>query len=122
MAILEEHQKYLGIQITNKAGESVFYQWRVMFLGIKTAVHIFTAMLRPIREYVASKGIANLIYLDDIWLKGRNEDKCLRNRAFVREVLGNAGWVVSVSKAVDPAQRILFLGLEICSQSMQFFV
>ena len=122
LSILEEHQKYLGIQITNKAGEPVFYQWRVMFLGIKTAVHIFTAILRPIREYVASKGISCLIYLDDIWMKGRNEDQCVKNRAFVREVLGKAGWVVSVSKAVDPAQRILFLGLEICSQSMQFFV
>ena len=122
LGILEEHQKYLGIQITNSNGEPVFYQWRVMFLGIKTAVHIFTAILRPIRIYVASHGIPCLIYLDDLWISGRNEDQCVKNRNFVRGVLQKAGWVVSLSKAVEPAQRILFLGLEICSMSMKFYV
>ena len=76
----------------------------------------------PIRIYVASYGIPCLIYLDDLWISGRNKDQCVKNRNFVREVLQKSGWVVSLSKAVEPAQRILFLGLEICSLSMKFYV
>ena len=76
----------------------------------------------PIRIYVASYGIPCLIYLDDLWISGRNKDQCVKNRNFVRKVLQKSGWDVSLSKAVEPAQRILFLGLEICSLSMKFYV
>ena len=122
LGILEDHQKFLGIQIDDEAGKPVFFQWRVMFLGIKDAVFIFTAILKPVRALLAAKAIPNLIYLDDLWFGGETKSICLKNREVAREVLKNAGYVVSIEKAKEPSQRILFLGLEVCSSTMMFFI
>ena len=122
LGILEDHQKFLGIQIDDEAGQPVFFQWRVMFLGIKDAVFIFTAILKPVRALLAAKAIPNLIYLDDLWYGGESKAICLKNREVAREVLKKAGYVVSIEKAKEPSQRILFLGLEVCSTTMMFFI
>lgn len=123
LGILEDHQKYLGIQIDDEvSGKPIYYQWRVMFLGIKDAVFIFTAILKPVRAFLASKAIPVLIYLDDLWFGGVSKETCIKNRDFARDVLKRAGYVVSIEKAKEPDQRILFLGLEVDSRKMMFFI
>ena len=123
LAINPADRKYLGIQISDKeSGRPIFFVWRVLFLGVKSAVFIFTAILKPIRIFLAKKAIPIIIYLDDAWCAGDSEFQCLQNRNLARETLQKAGFVVSVEKAKNPATKILFLGLEVDSEKMMFFI
>ena len=93
-----------------------------MFLGISDAVFIFSALLKPIRGYTASLGVPNQIYLDDQLTGGATKSLAISNNAVANDVLAKAGWIVSTSKKNGPLQRILFLGLEICSVTMKFYI
>ena len=53
---------------------------------------------------------------------GENKASCKKNTDFAVRVLAMAGWVVSPSKATGPAPRLTFLGLDICSKEMRFFI
>lgn len=117
-----EHRKFLGIHIFGEDGNPIFFVWNVLFLGVSDAVFIFSALLKPVRSYIASLGITCLFYLDDILTLGRSEEDCRRNRDLVVDVLAKTGWVVSHQKATGPASRLKFLGLEICSTEMSFFI
>ena len=99
-----------------------FYVWRVMFLGVSDAVFIFTALLKPVRSYTASLGVPNLMYLDDNLTGGATKEIACSNNEISNDVLKKAGWIVSMEKKKGPAQRILFLGLEVCSITMKFFI
>ena len=123
LSILPEHRKYLGISIEDEVtGKNIFFVWNVLFLGIKDAVFIFTLILKPVRAFLSFKGVPFLIYLDDAWIGGVDERGCLENRDLARSVLKRAGFVVSETKAIEPSTRIIFLGLEVCSISMKFFI
>ena len=123
LAIVPEHRTYLGISIKDeRTGNDIFFVWNVLFLGVKDAVYIFTLILKPVRAFLTSLGIPFLIYLDDAWMGGSNHEECLKNRTTSREVLSAAGFVVSESKAIEPSSRITFLGLEICSQQMKYYI
>ena len=122
LSVAEEHRKYLGICIQSETGENMFFEWCVLFLGVKDAVFIFTLLLKPIREHLASKGIPSLCYIDDLWAGGQTEEKCIENRIYTLSVMSQAGFVVSTEKSQGPTQRITYLGLEIDSRTMKFYV
>ena len=122
LAIAPEHRTYLGISIKDEKNMDIFFVWNVLFLGVKDAVYIFTLILKPVRAFLTSLGIPFLIYLDDAWIGGSNRVECIKNRDISREVLGKAGFVVSKSKAIEPSSRILFLGLEVCSVEMKYYI
>ena len=53
---------------------------------------------------------------------GRSEKECLRNRAFLRNTLRRAGFVQSLSKAIEPTQVGQFSGLEIDTKQRLVFI
>ena len=53
---------------------------------------------------------------------GPNWLVCEANTALTLEVKQKSGRIVSPSKAAGPASRITFLGLDICSESLKFFI
>ena len=94
----------------------------IFLLGISDAVYIFTLLLKPIRVFLARHGIASLIYLDDAICSGATKEKALENRLFMVETFQKAGFVVSLEKSKGPEKRICFLGLEICSVTLSFYI
>ena len=120
--IKEEDQKFLGIHIFDEKGQVHFYVWQVLFLGISSAVHLFTMLLRPIRRYIQSKGIGCLIYLDDSLFLGDGEEGSKKNRDIAVNILKKAGFIVSESKSKGPSPRLEFLGLEVDAPSQHFFI
>ena len=85
------HWTYLGIHVIETDGSVTFYVWLVMFLGISDAVFLFTAMLRPIRVYLAKRGVIILIYIDDVLVVGANRLTCEANTALTLDVLAKSG-------------------------------
>ena len=122
LLIHPDHQKFLGISINDEKGNPLYFCWRVLFLGISDAVFIFTLLLKPIRIYLAKHGIRNLIYLDDAICAGGSEEESMANRLFMVDTFQKAGFVVSLAKSQGPAKRICFLGLEICSTTLSFYI
>ena len=122
IGIHPEHRKYLGVSITDSKGKVLYFQWKVLFLGVKDAVFLFTIILKPIRVFLASQGVPCLIYLDDAIVSGSDMVQIAKNRKILLDTLAKAGFVVSLDKTKGPASRILFLGLEICSSSLKFYI
>ena len=58
--------EFFGCHIENPVtGETVYFQWMVLFLGLSDAVYIFTKVLRPVVNYLRSIGWKGIIYIDD---------------------------------------------------------
>ena len=116
------NRKYLGVHITDENGDPIFFVWNVLFLGVADAAFIFTAVLKPVRAYIASMGIPCLIYLDDLLTLGDSEEEAKKNRDRAVEILSKTGFVVSQEKSVGPSSRLKYLGLEVCSVSSSFYI
>ena len=114
--------KYLGIHVPEEDGTISFYYWKVLFLGISDAVFIFTTLLKPIIVFIHSLGHKASIYIDDIMSIASSLEKALRCNEVVCDALARAGWVIKKDDKTGPTQRLLYLGLEICSVSMKFFI
>ena len=114
--------KYLGIHIPEEDGSVSFYFWKVLFLGISDAVFIFTTLLKPIIVFVHSLGYKASIYIDDIMSIASTLENALRCNKVVCDTLAKAGWIIKKEDKTGPSQRLLYLGLEICSVSMKFFI
>ena len=103
-------------------GKPIFWVWTVLFLGVADVVFIFTAIFKPVRSYIVSKSIPCLIYLDDCCGSGSNTEEAKINRAKMIDILTKCGFIVSLDKSKGPSSSILFLGLQICSQTMKFYI
>lgn len=84
LKIREEFQKLLGIQWKLADGLVKTWQWRVSSLGIASLVWKFTKMLIAKKVYLHLKGIPNFVFIDDIMVLGRSEDKCRHNLAMAK--------------------------------------
>ena len=122
LGVHPDYYKYLGIHIPEIDGSSSFYFWRVLFLGISDAVFIFTAVLKPIVVFLHSLGRKCSIYIDDIFSAGSSFLDALATNKVVCDTLAKAGWVVKEADKSGPSQRLLYLGLEICTVSLKFFI
>ena len=59
--------QYCGVHYQDPlSGEVVFWTWRVLFLGIKDAVYIFTHLLQPVVQYMRKVGWRGSLYIDDL--------------------------------------------------------
>ena len=123
LSIAEEYKTYLGVHILDQdTGEPIFYVWNNLFLGVSDAVFIFTAILKPVRVRIAQLGVPSIMYLDDILYGGSTLEESLKNKKLVHECLSRAGFVISEEKSVEPSRKIRFLGLIICTETMQFLI
>ena len=89
---------------------------------IFSAVFIFSAILKPIRVFLNTLGIRNCFYIDDLLVLGSSRLEVIENDLVAKQTLRKAGWVVSDSKTLGPSQRLKYLGLEIDSVHMKFFI
>ena len=118
-----DHKKYAGCHFVKEDGTVLFWIWNVLFLGIKDAVYIFTKILVPHKTYLRSLGIRNTIYIDDQSVLGSSFLKCAANTQITLLSFEKAGWVVNTKKSCDPpTQKMEFLGLEIDSVQMKYYV
>ena len=60
--------------------------------------------------------------IEDFLVVGRSEKECLRNRAFLRNTLRRAGFVQSLSKAIEPTQVGQLLGLKTDTKQRLVFI
>ena len=121
--LFPDHKKYVGCHFVKKDGSVLFWIWNVLFLGIKDAVYIFTKVLIPHKKYLRSLGIRNTIYIDDQSILGCSFLECSAHTQITLLTFEKAGWIVNAKKSFDPpAQTMEFLGLEMNSVEMKYYV
>ena len=107
--VAEVHQKFLGIE-----WGGAYYVFTVLPFGLSTACYVFTKLLRPLVRYWRARGIRIVVYLDDGLAVSADERSAHAASDFVRETLGNAGFVTHPVKSQwQPVQRLTWLGFVI---------
>ena len=61
----------------------IFWIWKVLFLGIKDAVYIFTKILVPHKTYLRGMGIRNTIFIDDQTVLAQGPERCAAHTQIV---------------------------------------
>ena len=118
-----DHKQYVGVHFITDDGKVLYWIWNVLFLGVKSAVYIFTKLLIPHKEYLRSFGIRVQIFIDDQRLLGTTFDTCKTQTDFAIETFEKAGWTINVKKCVlIPTQSLKFLGLINDTCNMKYFV
>ena len=88
------------------------YQWVVLFLGLTSAVTIFTNVLKPVTSYLRTLGWRGCLYIDDVISGARLEGESHYWRLFVNDLLGRCGWCINPEKGQSPTQTPIFLGFK----------
>jgi hypothetical protein len=105
------HTKYLGIAWTWK-GKKKYFVWRVLFLGIRDAVFVFTKLLKPHIRFCQRYGIFIVIYIDDQLTAAQSKEICNTHSDFAELCLELAGWKIKALKGMRTARQDgVFLGL-----------
>lgn len=116
-----DHWQYLGNSVEGEDGEAEYYVWKVLVLGLRDAVHIFTRTIAPIMAQLRREGINTQIYVDDALVCNATKELTLRDEARMFELFTEAGWIFKPSKrSGEPSQICRFLGLNIDSRDYTF--
>jgi hypothetical protein len=101
----------------------MFWTWRTLFLGVKSAVHVFTKLMKPHIAYCNQLGFWVIFYIDDMRCVAMSFEECERYFQLAMKFLANAGWLVKAGKGIwIPTQRGEFLGLVHDLVKMFYFV
>ena len=87
-----EQRENFGVHFVFDDGTTWFWTWRVLFLGERNAVYLFTKILKPHRRLLAKHGIRHALLIDDFLLMSGNFLKSLMDTQFhLRPLPGLAG-------------------------------
>ena len=96
----------------------VLYADTSLPFGIRAAPPVFNRITQAVVRRLRALGIkAVLGYIDDFWVCAPTENECLRAYDVVIQVLQDLGFDVNKKKCVTPTQRLIFLGIELDSNS-----
>ena len=117
----ETDQQLLGFQFEDENGSNNFYFWKVLVLGVKDAVYLFTRLTAPLMAALRKDGFRGQIYIDDVLTAGSSKEETLQAESKLYRMFNKGGWVFKPSKrSGDPSQQCQYLGLIIDSTDMTF--
>ena len=115
------HQTYLGLHFVLKNGETIFWVWTCMPLGIVDAAYILTKITKPILSDLRLKGKKSSIYIDDILNIYQEEAGCAELESLIHNTFFKGAGVLKPEKSSGPpAWQVKYIGFLINSVSMTF--
>ena len=116
-------QKYFGCAIMSPEGEQIYFQFKVLVYGLKSAVYAVTKLTRPLVKKANLLGIRMSIYIDDGKVLGRSKTECEANLKTVLSLMETAGWKINYEKTITNAtQAIYYLGLITCTNPLLYYL
>ena len=104
-------RKYLRFEFLGK-----LYQFTCLPNGLSTCPYLFTKILKPVINYLRSRGFMSVIYLDDILCIGNSPESCKKNVNATIELLTCLGFLINTQKScLIPSTRCKYLGFIIDS-------
>lgn len=114
LPIYRPHRKYLRFLFNGR-----LYQFTCLPFGLSSAPFTFTKLLKPVNEYLRSRNVTSVNYLDDFLMLGCSEEECSRNVELTTSLLRNLGFIVNATKSfLSPSTQCKFLGFLLNSQKL----
>lgn len=102
----KKSRKYLRFSF-----EGILYEFHCLPFGYKLSPYIFTKILKPVSEFLRSKGIRCVFYIDDILIMGRTEEECAKNVSIATKLLKFLGFILNLEKCqLQPSRKFKYLG------------
>ena len=99
--------------------KGTLYKYRALPNGLCTCPRKFTKMMKPPLAFLRQCGHIISGYIDDQYLQGKTQQKCIANVIAAITLFENLGLVIHPEKSVIvPQQRLVFLGFIIDSVLM----
>lgn len=115
ISIDESDRKYLRFRF-----EGHLFEFTCLPFGLNTAPYVFTKIMKPVISQLRQRGYTSVIYLDDIWLLGRDKNDCADNVLQTRELLESLGFIINQEKSqLIPMRECKYLGFILNSRTMK---
>jgi hypothetical protein len=115
-------RKFFGFAIPDSDGRLLYYQFTVMVYGLKSAVHVVTKLILPLKAFIHKLGIRFTIYIDDGHCLGVEVEDTAWKQFLVLTIFQLAGWSVQWAKTVlRPTQILQHQGFIIDTIAMRYF-
>ena len=99
------------------------YQFTCLLFGLASLPRTFTKGLKPLLVYLWALGVRLLAYPDNILIIAPKKEQCLDQAQLIVGLLEKLGYVINRDKsALEPTQRLEYLGFVIDSVEMKFFL
>lgn len=106
VSVHESHRKYLRFKLNG-----ILYEFNCLPFGLSTSPFVFTKILKPVAEYLRSRHMISVYYLDDIFCIGRTYAECFENIKLTLNLLENLGFIINYEKSsLVPKMQCKFLG------------
>ena len=116
-----DFQTFLGLHYNLENGQTLYWVWTCMPLGIVDAAFIFTKITKPIMASLRLLGKRLSIYTDDLLNSHQEEVWCALQEWFIHKQFFRGGWVFKPEKSSGPpSQSVKYLGIIINSVSLTF--
>jgi len=97
-------------------------QFRVLCFGLSTAPQAFTRIMAPISSALHRRGIRLLQYFDDWLLLAESQQEAHDSTQVLLQLCAHLGVRINLEKSsLQPAQRMVFLGVDILSPPLKAF-
>ena len=95
------------------------YEWDCIPFGLNVAPWLYTKIMKPVVNFLRSKNLLSVVYLDDWLCFGNTYDECLQNLNFTVQTLEFLGFIINRQKSnLIPQNRCQFLGFTLDSMNM----
>ncbi|CAC5389760.1 unnamed protein product [Mytilus coruscus] len=117
--ISKQSQKVTGLKWAFPDGHEYTFIDKKLPFGSKLAPGIFHRLSQAVRRMMSRRGFTIVAYLDDFYICERTKKRCAQALAVLIALLRKLGFCISWSKVTDPCQKIVFLGVEIDSTTLE---
>ena len=108
-----DHAKYLKFAM----GEHT-YRYLTLPQGYRDSPRIFTKTLKPLLQHIREKGVISSIYIDDLYIQGKDIHECKQNVMYTTHKLKELGFMISDKSVFTPTQTLCHLGFILNSITM----
>lgn len=119
VSISKHSQKVTGLKWILEGTPCYFIDTKLPF-GSKLAPNIFHRLTQAVKRIMSRKGFTNIVvYLDDFFICEPTMSQCAHALAVLVKLIRKLGFLINWNKVVDPTQTLTFLGVEICTKTME---
>ena len=111
-----------ALQRTEGGDDWEFYEVMILIYGLKPATLIIHLLTKPFQDYLLSKSIRSVIYIDDIRVTNQNIHSLEQDTKTIKQVYSNAGWVFAEDKESKSSQKYEYLGFIFDTRNLKYSV
>ena len=107
--VIEAHRTYMGFE-----WQGQIWTFNCLPFGLKPAPFVFTRVSKCVAQFLRSRGVILIHYLDDFCFQAFDYSRCWELIRFVVTVFQSLGWLVNAAKSnLRPARILQHLGFVI---------